>query len=70
VREYVVNNNQTRNPGMHHEVHTTEHARQLSIRDYTYLGWFASAVGAVNAAKRIYFDTDGCAICCPEAHTG
>lgn len=66
--EYIVNNRQTSNPGWHHEVHTTEHARQLSVRDYTYLGWFASAVGAVSAAKWIYSDADG--ICCPEAHTG
>ena len=62
MKECIVNNDQTRNPGWH--------ARQLSIRDYTRLGWFASAVGAVSAAKRIYLDADGCAICCPEAHTG
>ena len=29
---YYVNNNQTLNPGLHHEVHTKEHAEQLGIR--------------------------------------
>ena len=34
---YYVNNNQTFNPGLHHEVHTEEHARQLGIRSAQYL---------------------------------
>ena len=28
-KHYYINNNQTLNPGHHHEVHTKEHAAQL-----------------------------------------
>ena len=61
-KHYYINNNQTLNPGLHHEVHTKEHAAQL--------GYFASEVEAVAQAKKIYFDADGCATCCPKAHRG
>ena len=64
---YYVNNNQTLNPGLHHEVHTKEHATQLGIRSAQYIGYFASEVEAVAQAKKIYSNADGCAICCPKA---
>ena len=67
---YVVNNNQTRNPGLHHEVHTLDHANLLGISDKTYLGYFLNEVDAVRAAKSYYYDADGCAVCCPRAHRG
>jgi len=67
---YYVNNNQTRNPGLHHEVHTKEHAEELRIISKTYLGYFENEVEAVSEAKKIYADADGCAICCPKAHRG
>ena len=67
---YYVNNNQTLNPGFHHEVHTKEHAEQLGIRSAQYVGYFESEVEAVAHAKKIYLDADGCAICCPKAHRG
>ena len=44
---YYVNNNQTLNPGLHHEVHTKEHAEQLGIRSAQYVGYFESEVEAV-----------------------
>ena len=66
---YYVNNNQTLNPGLHHEVHTKEHAEQLGIRSAQYVGYFESEVEAVAHAKKIYLDADGCAICCPKAHS-
>lgn len=28
---YYVNNDKTKNPGLHHEVHTEEHAKDLNI---------------------------------------
>ncbi len=37
---YYVNNNQTRNPGLHHEVHTATHANELKITDKTFIGVF------------------------------
>lgn len=55
---YYVNNNQTLNPGLHHEVHTKEHAEQLGIRSAQYVGYFESEVEAVAHAKKIYLD--GC----------
>lgn len=70
LKRYYVNNNQTHNPGLHHEVHTEEHANALGITNKTYVGYFSSEVDAVSAAKRIYSDADGCIICCPKAHRG
>ena len=67
---YYVNNDQTRNPSLHHEVHTEEHANELNISNKTYLGYFANCVGAVEKAKEIYSDADGCATCCPLCHKG
>ena len=67
---YYINNNQTLNPGLHHEVHTKEHAEQLGIRSAQYVGYFASETEAVAQAKKIYSDADGCASCCPKAHRG
>lgn len=58
-KHYYINNNQTLNPGLHHEVHTKEHAAQLGIRSTQYVGYFASEVEAVAQAKKIYFDADG-----------
>ena len=63
---YYINNNETHNPGLHHEVHTQAHAEQLSI----YLGYFNNEIEAVAAGKKIYSDADGCATCCPKAHKG
>lgn len=70
MKKYYINNNQTRNPGLHHEVHTEEHAQQLKIANKTYLGEFSSETEAVQAGKGYYSDADGCAICCPKAHKG
>ena len=67
---YFVNNNRTNNPGLHHEVHTEEHAKKLNIISKTELGFFDNEIQAVAKAKTIYNDADGCKICCPRAHTG
>ncbi len=69
-KHYYVNNNQTCNPGLHHEVHTEEHKNQLGIRNATYLGYYNNEIDAVNKAKTIYYDADGCATCCTNAHRG
>ncbi len=67
---YYVNNDQTKNPGLHHEVHTAEHAGTLHIKNTTFLGFYVDEIAAVNVAKRLYSDADGCAVCCPRAHKG
>ncbi len=69
-KHYYVNNNQTNNPGLHHEVHTEEHKNKLGIISATYLGYYASETDAVAKAKMYYQDADGCAVCCPNAHRG
>ena len=56
---YCVNKNQTLNPGLHHEVHTHEHAYALKIRESIDLGWHASETDAVRYAKAYYSD-GGC----------
>ena len=67
MKIYVVNDNNTTNPGMHHEVHTLTHATELNIRSYTTLGLFVDAVPAVKKARLIYPNADGCRHCSPEA---
>jgi len=67
---YYVNNDQTRNPGLHHEVHTEGHAKKLEIKSKTIVGCFSNEIDAVESAKTIYSDADGCATCCPKAHRG
>lgn len=67
---YYVNDNSTFNPGYHHEVHTEDHAKELGIERKTYVGLFDNEIAAVNKAKTIYSDADGCATCCPKAHRG
>lgn len=67
---YYVNNDQTNNPGQHHEVHTEEHAKELKILNKTLLGFFFSCDDAIKEARKLYDDADGCAICCPQCHEG
>ena len=67
---YYVNKNQTCNPGLHHEVHTEEHAIWLGISSKINLGCCLNAIDAVAKAKAYYYDADGCAMCCPRAHKG
>ena len=67
---YYVNNDPTRNPGWHHEVHTEKHANELNIANKSYLGYYNSCHDAVRKAKEKYNDADGCAICCPLCHKG
>ena len=43
-KHYYINDNQTSNPGLHHEVHTKEHAAQLGIRSKQYVGYYANEV--------------------------
>ena len=67
---HIVNKNQTRNPGLHHEVHTLEHANKLGIVNRISLGYCVNEVEAVRKARTYYQDADGCAFCCPSAHRG
>lgn len=70
MKTYYVNNNQTNNPGLHHEVHTTECFLFNTIKDKTKLGEYSSCAPAVADAKKIYTDADGCKHCCLACHKG
>ena len=48
-----MHDDQTRNPGLHHEVHTEEHAERLGIHSKTYVGYFSNEIDAVTKAKTI-----------------
>ena len=67
---YYVNDNCTLNPGLHHEVHTEQHARLPGNVIKTCLGYHFDEVDAVAGAKRYYSDADGCIICYPKTHKG
>lgn len=64
-RYYV---NQTPQPNGDHEVHK-ETCSYLPFRR-TDLGEHASCYSAVQAAKRLYAQSNGCAYCSRECHTG
>ena len=49
IQAYYVNNNQTRNPGYHHEVHTETHMKQLGIRSAIYVGCILRCPTAADA---------------------
>lgn len=70
IKPYCVNNDNSKNPEENHEVHTVEHAEKLGISSYKYLGYCSSEEDALQEAKKIYSDADGCAICCPSIHKG
>lgn len=62
---YYVNNNQQRNGD--HEVH--KHGCGWMPANVTYLGSFSSCVPAVQAAKRIYPQSNGCYFCSNACNT-
>lgn len=64
MTKYYVNNKQQSNSGHNHEVHKEGCFWMPS--DKTYLGEFYSSQTALEAAKEIYSDADGCRFCCPE----
>ncbi len=70
MKTYYVNNTQVNNPGLHHEVHTTDCHLFASIQSKTKLGEYSSCQPAVEEAKTIYSDADGCKHCCLACHKG
>ena len=68
--KYIVNKDQTHNPGLHHEVHTKECAAKLKIQRFHDLSFCVDCHEALRRAKDIYTDADGCVLCCPECPKG
>lgn len=73
MSRYFINRDQTKNPGLHHEVHKTYDCywgQQVPQSKRIDLGDCSSEVAAVAKGKLYYSDADGCATCCPNAHKG
>lgn len=65
---YYVNMNAQKNG--EHEVHRIDCPQGAAPHNQLHLGTYASAIEAVKAARVHYGDdADGCAVCCPSAHT-
>jgi hypothetical protein len=67
MKHYYVNDNAQSNGD--HEVHANGCTYLPFIISKTYLGFYLSAVPAVQRARQYYFQSNGCAYCCPEANT-
>lgn len=67
---YCVNRNAQSNTG-DHEVHdvASQHNCLPDPANRLDLGWHSSCVGAVEAAKQYYSDSNGCKFCANECHT-
>lgn len=63
---YVNNNPQSRGE---HEVHVTTCYYFSQIHSKTYLGEFVFCQDAVQKAKQVHSNVDGCAYCCSACHT-
>ena len=67
---YYINNNDSFNPGRHHEVHTGKCPYFEFIQSKKYLGNFSNCRDAMKEAKKYYKDADGCKVCSFVCHTG
>jgi hypothetical protein len=68
MERYFVNPNPTNNPGLHHEVH--RESCNFNPSNGLFLGYYSYCEPALDKAKSLYNDADGCRTCCPECHTG
>ncbi|TKF25127.1 hypothetical protein FCV52_13260 [Vibrio kanaloae] len=67
MARYYVNKNQQANGD--HEVHKLGCSRMPLEHNRHYLGDFASCSPAVQAAKKVYFKSNGCFYCSNSCHT-
>jgi hypothetical protein len=65
---YYVNQNAQDNGD--HEVHVSGCSFMPDEDNRTYLGDFATCSSAVTEAKKIYSQSNGCAYCSEDCHTG
>jgi hypothetical protein len=66
MNSYCVNANAQANGD--HEVHMYSCTKLPNLENRIYLGEFSSCTAAVQAAKKRYPRSDGCALCCPACH--
>ena len=65
---YYVNDNTQSNGD--HEVHRSDCYWLSLAASKTYLGYFDGCSGAVQKARTIYHQSNGCALCSTSCHTG
>ena len=64
---YVVNKNPQRTG--EHELHLLGCIYQPDVKNSIEVGYHPNCRSALEQAKKIFANTDGCAYCCPECHT-
>lgn len=64
--QFYVNKNAQ--PNGDHEVHRATCLWLPNAANRIYLGDFATSQAAVMAARKYFYQVDGCAYCCPESH--
>lgn len=67
MAKYYVNKNAQSNGD--HEVHVSDCSWLPEASNRTYLGEFSNCRDAVAEAKKYYWQSNGCAHCCPSCHT-
>ena len=68
--DYYVNMDSSKNPNNNHEVHTGDCPWLPSANNRIFLGYFSDCKDAIQRAKAIYNDVDGCYTCCRKCHHG
>ncbi len=66
--QYIINKNQ--DDKGYNEVHKQDCLFLPEEKNRASLGTFADEIQAVNYAKSIGYNADGCYHCCPKAHHG
>ena len=66
MSHYYINKNEQ--PTGEHEVHKEGCFRMPEIQNRIYLGFFSDAKDAVQEARKIFYNVDGCFYCANEAH--
>lgn len=66
-KHYYVNNNEQKNGD--HEVHASGCDWLPDLGNRSYLGYFSSCAAAVNEAKKIFKQSNGCYYCSKPCHT-
>ncbi len=69
---FIVNKNAQSADNNEHEVHNTTNpcSYMPATHNQLDLGWHTDCHGAVKKAKETYSNSNGCAYCCPDCHTG
>lgn len=71
MKHYYLNKDSSKNPNNDNEVHAQGCFWMPADYNRVYLGYYVDGRQAVEKAKSLgYYNVDGCATCCSEAHRG